>query len=205
MFKDVQREVLSQILALCPGRCSLGKMRASVLVAHRSCHYGCTRLKASAEKTQGRLKLLIAAYKYPQSQILACWYPHMCQSVWGSCGTARKIFLLWFLLWSTLVNNKAVCFSGKLKSVPDGIFHSQCAQHICSCLCLDLEILTSHGFNPALLTVTSETVARQNMLTLPLLHMQKHEFVCPETVQASAFNWIFSSYFQILNFQAERW
>lgn len=86
MFKDVQREVLSQILALCPGRCSLGKMRASVLVAHHSCHYGCTRLKASAEKTQGRLKLLIAAYKYPQSQILACWYPHTCQSVWGLLG-----------------------------------------------------------------------------------------------------------------------
>lgn len=34
--------------------------------------------------------------------------------------------------------------------------------------------------------------------------MQKHEFVCLETVQASTFNWILSLYFEILNFQAER-
>lgn len=50
------------------------------------------KMKSSAQKSQGRLKLLITANKYPQSQILACWYPHVCLSVWGSCGTARKIF-----------------------------------------------------------------------------------------------------------------
>lgn len=79
----------------------------------------------------------------------------------------------------------------RLKSVLNRILHSQCAQHICSSLCLDLEISTLLGFNPTLLTVTSETAAGQNILTLPLLHMWKHQFVCPETAQASTFNWIF--------------
>lgn len=56
-----------------------------------SCCCGCIRWRPVLKQTRGRLKLLITAYKYPQSQILACWYPHMCQSVWGLCGTARKI------------------------------------------------------------------------------------------------------------------
>jgi len=35
---------------------------------------------------------MTTANRYPQSQILACWYTHSCQSVWESGGFGRKVF-----------------------------------------------------------------------------------------------------------------
>lgn len=148
-------------------------MRASVLVAHHfSCHCGCRKWGPSAQKTQGRLKLLITAYKYPQSQNLACWYPHVCQVSEDCVGLLGKNSVLISALVYTGEQQSCV-LQWKTEECPgqDPSFTVCTAQ-------LFMPVpwpgnISFADFNSALLSVTSETVARQNILTLPLLHMQK--------------------------------